>query len=83
MSTPTFIKVYGKDLKVGDRIAPWGGRTTTITGLFPYVGPLEFLWANCGGARTASFNNMHPKDEWQGSGMTIEPWGTYDLVPPA
>lgn len=73
-----FKKTLGKDLKVGDRIAPWGGRITTITGLTPYVGRMAYLWG--GKAQIATFENKHPGDEWKGSGMTIDPNGSYDKV---
>lgn len=72
-------KVFGRDLKVGDRIAPWGGRTATITDLTPYVGALAYLWKDQGGARMACFT-CRAGDEWTGPGMTIEPQGTYDRV---
>ena len=71
----TMRKVLGAELQVGDRIAPWGGRATTIAELRPYTGPIECL----AGARIALFGNT-ALDEWTGSAMTIEAGGMYDRI---
>jgi hypothetical protein len=80
MSKDTFEKVRGAELKVGDRIAPWGGRTATITGLDPYRGPLAHLWD--GKAQVATLCCKHAYDEFLATGMTIDPKGIYDRALP-
>ena len=38
------LEVVGRDLQVGDTIEVWWEpHRDTITGLFPYIGPLDFL----------------------------------------
>lgn len=46
--------VLGKELRVGDTIETWWGPLRdTIIALEPYVGPLEHLWSDTGGAFVA------------------------------
>lgn len=64
--------VLGRDLAVGDVVDLWIGRQT-ITDLFPYVGPLSYLWAHQGGARIAAFAATT-------LGMTIEPIARFTVL---
>lgn len=59
------IRVPARDLRVGDVISVLGGKRDTITKLVPYVGNLEYLWAEDGGAKIADFASS--------PSMTIEP----------
>lgn len=75
----TITKVKrGRELKVGDRLAPWGGRAATIVSLTPYVGPLAYLWP--GGARVARLAKRHPADEWNGTSITVDPDSLHAVV---
>lgn len=69
------LRVFGKDLRVGDLIRPWGGRTATISALRPYTGNLKHLWSD--GARIADFA---PGSEFGTKGMTIDPWASFEVV---
>lgn len=75
-----FTKVYGKDLKVGDVIAPWGGRTARITELKLYTGPHAHLWG--GKAQIARLTSTAP-GQFVAQSMTIDPWQAYDVRRPA
>jgi hypothetical protein len=50
------VRQFGHELQIGDVIDVWWdpGRSTIIA-LHSYVGPLAYLWRDCGGARIATF----------------------------
>ena len=64
--------VFGSDLKVGDTIKVWWQpNRDRIVGLYPYVGPLEYLFPE--GAQTAAF-------ALNKCGMTIDNNHPYEVI---
>jgi hypothetical protein len=64
--------ILGRELRVGDVIQIWTGRRT-VTHLFPYIGPLAYLWDSQGGAQIAAFAESTV-------GMTIEPIARFTVI---
>lgn len=67
--------VRGETLKVGDRIAPWGGRPTTIVEIENHYDPYHAKY----GVRIAKLRPTQAGD-WQGKSLTLHPRESYELV---
>lgn len=74
----------GRDLVVGDIIAPWFERTARINQIGPYTGSLAHLWRDQGGARIAELIPcaVDGGKAFMAAGITVEPLAHYRVWRP-